>query len=384
MHFYKLGFALALVVGLAACNDTSQKSAAQGAGAPPPPPVTVAKPVVKEIVEQDDYSGRFDAIDSVEVRSRVPGYLESVAFTDGSMVKKGDLLFVIDRRPYKATLDQAEATLVSAQARLSFAENDLDRAESLRKTGNISDQVLDQRRQNFLTAKADLDKAEAAVREARLNYEFTEIRAPISGKIGRKLVSEGNLVNANQTLLTTIVSLAPIYFYFDVDERSYLAYCRSFEANANGEERCKPSDVRLGLTDEKEPTRPGTLDFVDNRVDQATGTVRARAIIPNKDLFITPGLFGQVRVPGSKPYQGVLVPDEAIATDQDRRLVWVVGEDNTVSARVVRPGPRIDGYRVVREGLKGDETIVVNGLQRVRPGVKVTPQMSTLPPKRAV
>ncbi|MDJ1158516.1 efflux RND transporter periplasmic adaptor subunit [Chelatococcus sp. SYSU_G07232] len=380
MRFVRLVLPVLMLASLGACGDEAQPKKAQAA--PPPPPVTVAKPLVKEIVEQDDFSGRFDAIDIVEVRARVSGYLESVAFTDGSVVKKGDLLFVIDRRPYRATLDQAEATLVSAQARLSFAESDLERAESLRKTGNISDQLLDQRRQNYLTAKAELDRAEATVREARLNYEFTEIRAPISGRIGRKLVSEGNLVNANQSLLTTIVSLDPIYFYFDVDERSFLAYCRAFEVPADGVHRCKSSSVKLALTDEKEPTRVGTLDFVDNRVDQATGTVRVRAILPNKDLFITPGLFGQVRVPGSKPYQGVLVPDEAIATDQERRLVWVVGDDGGVSARPVRPGPRIDGYRVVRQGLKGDETIVINGLQRVRPGAKVTPQMTSLPPKR--
>lgn len=346
------------------------------------PPVTVAKPVVKEVIEYDDFTGRFEAAESVEVRARVSGYLESVPFKDGSIVNKGDLLFVIDRRPYKATLDQAEATLVSSQARLSFAENDLERAESLRKSGNVSDQVLDQRRQAFLTAKAENDRAEAAVREARLNYEFTEIRAPIAGRIGRKLISEGNLVNANTTLLTTIVSLDPIYFYFDIDERSYLAYQRVSRDNGRPSGRREGYDVRIGLTDEKEPTRPGRVDFVDNRVDAATGTIRGRATVPNADLFITPGLFGTIRVPGSAPYRGVLVPDEAIVTDQDRRLVWSVAADGTVSPRIVRPGPRIDGYRLIREGLTGEETLVVNGLQRVRPGAKVTPQPTQLPPTR--
>ena len=365
-----------IVAGLAACSDSGQQQAGQSA--PPPPPVTVAKPVVKEVVERDEFTGRFAAVDMVEVRSRVSGYLERVDFEDGATVKAGDVLFVIDQRQYKALLDQAQATLVSAQARLNFAESDLERAESLRRTGNISDQLLDQRRQNYLTAKAELDRAQAALREASLNYEFSEVRAPISGRISRRFVSVGNLVNANDTLLTTIVSLDPIYFYFDVDERSFLAYNRVFNLGANS--GAEPVSVLISLTDETKPAREGKLDFVDNRLDEASGTMRLRAIVPNKDLFITPGLFGRVLVPGSPPYQGVLVPDEAIATDQERRLVWVVGEDNKVTARLVRPGPRIDGYRLIRDGLKGDETIVINGLQRVRPGATVTPQMTTLPP----
>jgi RND family efflux transporter MFP subunit len=349
----------------------------------PPPPVTVAKPIVKTIVETDDFTGRFEAVDSVEVRARVSGYLDRVAFKDGAIVQKGDLLFVIDPRPYKATLDQSEANLVSAQARFSFAENDLDRAENLRRTGNIAEQLLDQRRQNFLTGKAELDRTNAAVREARLNFEFTDIRAPIGGRIGRKLVSEGNLVNANATLLTTIVSLDPIHFYFDIDERSYLAYTRTSRSNGRPSEREGGYEVKVSVTDENIPSRKGWLDFLDNRVDQATGTIRGRALVENKDFFLTPGLFGTVGVPGSPPYQGILVPDEAIATDQERRMVWTVAEDGTVSAKIVRPGPRIDGYRVIREGLKGDETIVISGLQRVRPGAKVTPQMTELPAARS-
>jgi RND family efflux transporter MFP subunit len=355
---------------------------APGGAAPPPPPVTVAKPVVKEVVEYDDFTGRFEAVDFVEVRARVTGYIERVAFQDGTMVKKGDLLFEIDKRPYKATLDQVEAALFSAQARFNFAENDLERAESLRRTGNISDQLLDQRRQNSISARGDLDRAQAAVREARLNYEFTEVRAPIDGRISRRLISEGNLVTANQTLLTTIVSLDPLYFNFDVDERAFLAYSRAGQLGIGGDGRARSLDVTVGVTDEREPKRPGRLDFLDNRLDQATGTIRARARVPNADMFITPGLFGTIRVPGSAPYKGVLVPDEAVVTDQDRRLVWVVAPDNSVASRVVRPGPRIDGYRLIREGLTGDETIVISGLQRVRPGAKVTPQMTQLPASR--
>lgn len=349
----------------------------------PPPQVTAAKPIVKQITEYDDFAGRYEAMDGVEIRARVSGYLEAVAFRDGAMVKKGDLLFVVDKRPYKATLDQIEASLVSAQARLSFAESDLERAEALRKTGNIPEQLLDQRRQNYLTAKADLDRANGALREARLNYEFTEVRSPISGRIGRKLVSEGNLVNANQSLLASVVSLDPIHFYFDVDERSFLAYSRASNLANRPVGPGAGIEVLVGVTDERNPSRKARLDFIDNRVDQGTGTIRARAVVPNPDLFLTPGLFGTVRVPGSPPYDGVLVPDEAVATDQDRRIVWVVAEDGSVSSRVVRPGPRIDGYRVIRSGLKGDETVVIGGLQRIRPGIKVNPEMKDLPQVRS-
>jgi membrane fusion protein, multidrug efflux system len=359
------------------------RAQAPGGAAPPPPPVSVAKPIVKDVIEYDEFTGRFDATDSVDVRARVSGYLQSVNFQDGALVTKGDLLFVIDRRPYKATLDQAEANTVSAKARLTFAEADLERAESLRRSGNISDQLVDQRRQNFLTAKADLDGLNAAVRQAQLNHEFTEVRAPISGRIGRKLVSEGNLVNANDSLLTTIVTLDPIYFYFDIDERSLLAYARRNDPENRPVAGRPGPEVRIALTDEREPSLTGRLDFLNNRVDQATGTLRARAVVPNGKSFLTPGLFGKIEVPGSPRYKGILVPDEAIATDQDRRLVWVVAEDGTVSQRVVRPGPRIDGYRLIRDGLKGDETIVIAGLQRVRPGAKVTPQMKELPQKRS-
>jgi RND family efflux transporter MFP subunit len=351
-------------------------------GGGPPPPVTVAKPVVKDIIDYDEFTGRFFATDAVEVRSRVSGYLDTVAFEDGAYVNKGDLLFVIDRRPYKATLDQAQATLVSAQARLKFAQTDLERAQSLSRTGNISEQLLDQRQQNFLTSQADIEGAQAAVRQAQLNYEFTEIRAPISGRISRKLVSVGNLVNANDTLLTTIVSRDPIYFYFDLDERSFLAYNKVFNLVADSTGKANPIEVKIALSDQTDPTLTGMLDFVDNRMDQATGTMRVRAVVKNPDFKITPGLFGRVLFPGSPKYKAVLLPDEAIGTDQDRRIVWVVAEDGTVSPRVVRLGPKSSGYRVIRDGLKGDETVVVVGLQRVRPGAKVTPQMTTLPPQR--
>jgi RND family efflux transporter MFP subunit len=369
-----------LAAALCAALFVAPSLALAQAAAPPPPTVTVAKPILKDIVEQDDFIGRFEAVDQVDIRARVSGYLDKVHFQDGALVKVGDPLFTIDQRPYRAALEQADATVASAQVRAEFASNDLERAESLRRTGNIAEQLLDQRRSNYLTARADLDRAQAAQRQARLDMEFTEIKAPLAGRISRRLISEGNLINANQTVLTNIVSLDPIQFYFDVDERSYLAYMRQQSGfSGNGK---APNKVLLTMSDERAEPRAGRLDFVDNRLDAASGTVRARAVFDNKDLFLTPGLFGRVTVSGSDPYRGVLIPDEAVGNDQDRRIVYVLAEDNTVAMRPVRPGPRIDGYRVIRTGLKGDETIVVNGIMRIRPGQKVTPQTTTLPPVR--
>ena len=355
-----------LLVGAALAVTQPVLAQAPGGGGPPPK-VTVAKPVAKDIVEYDEYTGRFAAVDSVDVRARVSGYLEKVAFSDGAIVKKDDVLFIIDRRPYKAALDQARASVASAQARLTFSQTDFERANSLQRTGNISDQTVDQRRQNYVSARADLDNAEAALRNAQLNYDFTEIRAPVSGRISRRNISVGNLVNANETLLTNLVTLDPIYFYFDVDERSYLAYSRQMlmERQAG---KGDTSSALVGVTDERELKRPAKLDFLDNRLDQASGTIQARAIVENKDLFLVPGMFGRIKV---------------IATDQDRRLIWTVAEDGSVAAKVVRPGPKIDGYRLIRSGLEGNETIVINGLQRVRPGGKVTPEMQELPPVKS-
>jgi RND family efflux transporter MFP subunit len=348
----------------------------------PPPKVTTAKPVVREIIETDMYTGRFDPVEIVDVRARVTGYLEKVNFQDGATVKKGELLFVIDRRPYKAALDQAQAALVSAKARLNFSQTDLDRAQTLSKSGNISEQVTDQRRQASQTAQADVDSADAQLRQAQLNYDFTEVKAPISGRISRRLVTEGNIVITDQTQLTTIVSLDPIYFGFTVDERSFLKYQGTLGIGMGQTQRGKGVPILIALTGEEKPTRKGILDFVDNRVDNATGTVLLRATVENPDGFIKPGLFGIVSLPATKPYQGVLLPDDAIASNQDKRIVYIVADDGSVSTREVKLGPKVDGYRVIRDGLKGDENVVVNGLSRVRPGAKVTAEASTLPPSK--
>jgi RND family efflux transporter MFP subunit len=359
---------------------TSQ-TLAQGAPAQAPP-VTVAKPVVKDIVERTDFIGRFEAIDQVDIRARVSGYLDKVHFQDGTFVKAGDLLFTIDPRPYRNALEEAQSAVTSAQVRLEFSQSDLDRAEQLRRTGNVTDQVFDQRRQAFLTAKAELDRAQAALRQAQLDVEFTQVKSPLSGRISRKLISEGNLVNANQTILTNVLTLDPIQFYFDVDERSFLAYSRQSQGGTKTSANGEANEVVLTLTDERLGQRKGYLDFVDNRLDAASGTIRLRAIFDNKDLFLTPGLFGRITIGASDPYRGILLPDEAIGSDQDRRVVYVVGENNVISLKPVRIGPRIDGYRVIRDGLTGNETVVVNGLVRVRPGAPIIPQTTTLPPVR--
>jgi len=371
--------ALALAAWLAGC---SEEEAQQGA-APPPPAVEVAKPIVKEIVEDDEYIGRFDAMDRVELRARVDGYLDEIHFTDGDLVQKDQLLFTIDQRPFQARLAQAQADVNSSQAVVDFTQEDLKRAVALADRGNLSQQVLDQRRQEYRVAEANLAAALSALEVAKLDLEYTEIRAPIAGRIDERFISIGNLVAANQTILTTIVSQDPIYFYFDIDERAFLAYARDARMrNETLQQGAGSLPVRVRLGDAREAPVEGILDFAQNQLDQGTGTMRVRAVFPNTQGILQPNLFGRINVPGSLPYMGVLIPDEAIAADQERRIVYVVDEKGVATARVIRPGPRIDGYRVVREGLDGSETIVINGLMRVRPGVTVTPQLVELPPTR--
>jgi RND family efflux transporter MFP subunit len=344
------------------------------------PQVTVAKPVVKNIVEWDDFTGRFEAMEDVAIRSRVTGYLERVHFQDGALVQKGDLLFSIDPRTFDVSLKESRARLEVARTTAELARQEFERASSLRQSGAIAETAFDQRRQQFLAAQAEMGAAEALLQQAQLSVDYTGIQAPISGRIGRKLISVGNLVNANDTVLTTIVALNPIYFYFDVDERSYIAYSRSALQGKGPSSREVPFEVRMFIPGDSKEDRTGSMNFVDNRVDGETGTVRGRALFDNSDLFLQPGMFGRVSIPGSGSYRGVLIPDEAVGADQDRRIVYVVGSDDTVAAKPIRPGPKIDGYRVVRDGLTGGETIVVAGLMRIRPGMKVTPRPTTLPP----
>ncbi|WP_287334263.1 efflux RND transporter periplasmic adaptor subunit [Mesorhizobium sp.] len=349
---------------------------------PEPPLVTVAKPVVRDIVEDDEFVGRFEAVDDVSVRSRVAGYLDEVHFRDGAMVNKGDLLFTIDRRPYQAAYDAAKSQVDVVTSLLEFAKTQLDRAEQLAQSGNLAVSTLDDRRREFLSAQAQHQGVEAALRTSSLDLEFTEIRSPLTGRIGRRLVSPGNLIQPDSTLLTTIAAIDPIDFYFDIDERSYFAYARDARQRGGSlQEGSGGLDVSVRLADNTAKPFKGKLDFSENRLDEGTGTMRVRARFDNTDGVLQPGMFGRINVPGSLPHPGILLPDEAIGADQNRRIVFVVDDAGLVSAKPVRTGPRIDGYRVIREGMTGDETVVVNGIVRVRPGVTVKPQMITLPPK---
>ncbi|MBY5416628.1 efflux RND transporter periplasmic adaptor subunit [Rhizobium leguminosarum] len=351
--------------------------------APPPPPVTVAKPVVRDVVDSDEFIGRFEPVDEVSVRSRVGGYLQEIHFQDGALVKQGDLLFVIDQRPFVTALNQAKATLESSQSALVFADAQYKRAQSLAASGSQSAQTLDDRRREFDSAEANVRGAQAASDRASLDMEYTEIKAPLSGRIDRRLISAGNLVQTDQTVLTTIVSLDPIDFYFDVDERRLLNFADT--ARKLGKDLQQGGgglDVSVTISDPTAKPFKGKLDFAENRVDNESGTIRLRARFPNPDLVLQPGLFGRIQVEASNTYQAILVPDEAIGSDQNERVVYVVAEDGTVSTKPVRPGPRLYGYRVIREGLDGTETIIVNGLMRARPGAKITPQMTELPQER--
>jgi RND family efflux transporter MFP subunit len=346
-----------------------------------PPEVTVATPVVKPIVEEDEFVGRFEAANSVDVRSRVSGYLEAVDFTDGSLVNQGDVLFTIDKRLFEVALRQAQAEVANAEASFSFAQEQLTRAQSLVTNGNIAQSVVDERRERFLNASGALEQAKQSLEQAQINLDFSLIRAPIAGRIDRKRVTPGNLVRADETVLTTIVSIDPIYFYFDIDERYFLAYSKDARTRGSSiQEGGGGLDVNIRLSDERLAPFAGKLDFSENRIDAATGSMRVRAIVPNPEGILMPGLFGRIKVPGSFPNKGVLIPDVALVSDQNRQLVMLVDAEGNVTPRQVRPGPRIDGYRVIREGLDGTETIVIEGLVRARPGSVVTPVRVELPP----
>ena len=370
-HAWVLGsFALGCGV-LGGCRSTEALPAS-----PPPPAVVVASPLVMRLTEWDEYTGRFEATDTVDVRARVDGYVDSIHFRDGALVAAGDLLFVIDPRPYEALLEGARADVVRAQTRLELASADFTRGEALFAIRGISQEEFDRRVQARKEAEAALIVARAAERVTALNVEFTHVRAPISGRIAQNLVSVGNLISGGQagsTLLTTIVAVDPIQFVFDASESDYLRYNRM---NASGERRTSrdaPNPVRIRLLDEASFTHGGTMDFVDNRVDAATGTIIGRALVPNRGGFLTPGQFGRVQLLGSGQFEALLVPDSAILSDQSRRFVWALGRDDIPEQRVVEPGNLEQGLRIVRAGLQRDDRIVINGMQRVRPGARVAP-----------
>jgi RND family efflux transporter MFP subunit len=306
----------------------------------------------------------------------VSGYLQSAHYQEGTMVKKGDLLFVIDPRPYEAAAEEAQGQLQTAQAQLTFAARDLERAVELSRTQALSQQMVDQRRQALETAEAAVIIAEGALKRAKLDVEFTQVVSPIDGRIGRKLVTEGNLITGGDTgatVLTTVVSLDPIYFYFNVDEQTYLKNTRLRLADRPPTAQDNANPVHVALPDDTEFPHEGRMDWIDNELDQGTGTLRGRALLPNPQLRFSPGQFGRVRLIGSAPYEALLLPDTAIGSDQSRKIVYVVGKDHLVDMREVKLGRLIDGLRVVHEGLKPDDQVVISGLQRVRAGTRVTP-----------
>ena len=345
---------------------------------PPPQPsqVTVAPAIGRQVADWDEFSGHFEPVNAVDVRPRVSGFVDRVTFTEGSIVKRGDPLFYIDARPYQAEVERAEAQLVQARTRAQLAQGEQERAQRLVATQAISREELDTRTSGRAEGDAAVRAAQAALTTARLNLEWTVVRAPISGRISRAAITAGNLVQAGPpaaTLLTTIVSLDPIYVYFDSDEHSYLQYVRSMRAGSS-----KQLPVYIGLTNETGFPHEGKLDFVDNRLDAGAGTIRVRALVPNPNQQFAPGLFARVRLVGAEQHAVTLIQDQAVGTDQDRKFVLILKPDSSVEYRPVSLGRLVDGLRVVNSGLKPGEDVVINGLLRVRPGMKVLAKRATM------
>ena len=341
------------------------------------PVVSVAKPVTKEIVEWDKYTARIQAVEEVEVRARVSGYLESVEFTDGALINEGDLLFVIDRRPFEAVLREREAGVRQAEAAATNARTQFQRAQRLRENKNVSEEEYQLRRTSSQAADADVQSAKAALESAKLDLEFTEVRAPISGRISRPFITEGNLVrggSGNADLLTRIVSLDPVHAYFEASERAHLKYVRLSKSGQRVSSREARNPIFAQLSDEEGFPHRGYMDFVDNLLDPNTGTITGRAILPNPKGILIPGLFARVALPGSGVQTATLVPDAAIGSDQAQKYVYVLDEDNVANYREVEIGSIVHGLRVIRDGLAPNDTIVISGLQRIRPGQTVSPE----------
>jgi len=341
------------------------RAAAQPASAPPPK-ISVAEVVSRDVVEWDEFTGRLEAVNSVAIRPRVSGFVSAIRFDEGSMVKKGDILFEIDARPFQAEVDRLRAELARTHATVERAKSELERANKLSSEDAMSSEERDRRVAFAKESAAQVTAVEAALRAAELNLEFTRVTSPINGRVGRAIVTVGNLVSSGPgeaTLLTTVVSLDPIYASFEADEHTFQHYT----ARANG------LPVRMALADDEAFRHEGQLDFLDNQINPATGTIRGRTVFRNRDLSLTPGSFVRLRLPGTASYRALLIQDRAIGTDLDKRYVYVVGADGTIEYRSVQLGPIIDGLRVVRGGLKPSDLIVINGLQRVRPGAHIEP-----------
>lgn len=364
--------AAVLTLLLQGCSSEAQTQAAA-----PLPQVSVAAALERDVQEWDEFTGRLEAVESVEIRPRVTGYIESVNFTEGSIVKKGDLLFVIDQRPYRADLSKAEAELNRAVARAELSNTDVVRSEKLLGAKAVSREEYDQRLNAQRESQANVEAARAAVTASKLNLEFTRVTAPINGRVSRAVVTAGNLVTGGSTqatLLTTLVSIDPIYVTFEGDEQVYLKYTELARRGDRPSSRDSANPVLMALANEQGFPHQGSMTFVDNQVDPRTGTIRARASFDNKDGYLTPGLFARVKLLGHSSHKVVLVDDRAVGTDQSQKFVYVVDGDNKVAYRSVKVGRLTDGLRIVQDGLQPGETVIVNGLQRVHPGVVVAPE----------
>lgn len=370
----QLGAALAALSLLAAGCSGPAESQPQ----PPTPQVTVARPVAQDIVDWDEYVGRFEAAQSVEVRPRATGYLVSAHFRDGQFVREGQLLFTIDARPAQAQLDQARAQLARAQAALANARTALARSRALAAEQAESLEELEARQAALRSAQADVQAAQAAIRARQLDVGFTRVLAPISGRVSERRVDPGNAVTADQTVLTTIVSTDPLHFAFDGSEALLLRYQRQSGGAPTG------APVRVRLQDEADFVRGGRLDFIDNALNTGAGTIRARAVIANPDGFLRPGMVGRARLAAAAPYRALLVPETAIATDAARRVVYLVDGNGVVTPRPVVLGPVLGELRVIRSGLGENDRVVIGGLQRAMPGQRVQPRLVRLPPPPAL
>ena len=363
-----------LLVAVGACDRSDPTPSA-------PTQVVVAEVLSKRVTDWDEYSGRFAAVDSVEVRPRASGYIDQVKFTEGQLVKKGDVLVTIDPRPYQAEYERARAGVALAQSQLELADIEANRAENLSTSGALTREAIDARLSARNQRRAGVAAAQAALASAKLMLSFTEVMASVDGRVSRAEVTRGNLVTGGDTggtLLTTIVSVDPIYVYFDADESAYLRYNAMARAGSRQSSRDAPNPVYVGLADEDGFPHKGYVDFVDNRIDPRTGTIRARAVLDNKDGLFTPGLFARVQLLGSGEYEATLIEDRAVGTDQSQRYVLVLGADNRLEYRAVELGRIVDGMRVVRKGLNVGDVIVTSGLQRARPGIVVSATRRTM------
>ncbi len=368
--------AVSMLAVLAACSKGDQKRPG-----PPTPHVSVAKPLVRDVVDWDEYIGRFEAPQSVEMRARITGVVTAVLFRNGQDVHQGQPLFIIDPRPYKAALDQALAQVASARATLINAKSVAARSAELVKAQAVSKEELETNQAAERTAAASLQAAQANAVNARLNYSFTTVRAPVSGRVSDKRVSLGDQVINGQTLLTTVVSLDPIWFTFDGAESFYLKYLREAQKGQRGSSRTRANPVDIRLSDETSYNWHGRMQFVDNALDPQTGTIRAHAVLANPNHFLTPGMFGRARLLGSGKYQALLVPDESITADQARKLVFVLGRDGTAVQREVETGPEVVGLRAIRSGIAPTDKVLLDGIAQLQPGAKVEAKETVIKPR---